>query len=158
MEVNNTSNTNSYEAYKNQATQKNKLGQDAFMKILSAQLQHQDPMSGGDNTQFIAQLAQFSALEQMENLNNSFTEMMKKQDILLGSQWIGKEVALYQEDGSISTGVVDGFGLSSSGIIFFINDKEYTLDQILAVREHTTDTESTNENPSEQDTDVEQTI
>ena len=49
------------------------LGKDEFFKILVTQLQHQDPMNPVQDTEFIAQMAQFSALEQMQNLNTSFT-------------------------------------------------------------------------------------
>ncbi|KHD38298.1 flagellar hook capping protein FlgD [Clostridium acetobutylicum] len=51
----------------------NTLGQDAFLKILIAEMSHQDPTSQQDSTQYIAQLAQFSNLEQMTNLNRTMT-------------------------------------------------------------------------------------
>ncbi len=50
----------------------NDLDKDVFLLLLVTQMQHQDPMSPMDNTDMIAQLAQFSALEQMNNLNESF--------------------------------------------------------------------------------------
>ena len=45
------------------------LGKDAFLQLLVTQMQYQDPLDPQDNSEYIAQLAQFSALEQMSNLN-----------------------------------------------------------------------------------------
>ncbi|MDE6182310.1 MAG: hypothetical protein K2F59_03800 [Eubacteriales bacterium] len=50
---------------------KNELDKDAFLKLLVTQLQYQDPLEPMDNTEFIAQTAQFTALEQMQNLNKT---------------------------------------------------------------------------------------
>lgn len=56
-------------------TTKNTLGKDAFMKMMIAQLQNQDPLNPMDGTQFVAQLAQFSSLEQLQNLNDVMTSL-----------------------------------------------------------------------------------
>lgn len=53
------------------STAKNALGKDAFMQMLIAQLKNQDPLNPMDGTQFVAQLAQFSSLEQLTNLNTT---------------------------------------------------------------------------------------
>ncbi len=45
-----------------------KLGKDAFLQLMIKQLQHQDPLSPMDNKDFIAQMAQFSSVEQMTNI------------------------------------------------------------------------------------------
>ena len=46
----------------------NELGKDAFLQLLMTQMQYQDPLEPVDNSQMLAQLAQFSALEQMQNV------------------------------------------------------------------------------------------
>jgi flagellar basal-body rod modification protein FlgD len=51
-------------------TAKNTLGKDSFMKMMIAQLQNQDPLNPMDGTAFVAQLAQFTSLEQLQNLND----------------------------------------------------------------------------------------
>src|SRR5690554_352678 len=52
--------------------QNDAMGKDAFLQLLVNQLRHQDPLSPVDDKEFLAQMAQFSSLEQMQNLNQSF--------------------------------------------------------------------------------------
>ncbi|MDR5658265.1 flagellar hook capping FlgD N-terminal domain-containing protein [Serpentinicella sp. ANB-PHB4] len=59
-----------FEGQKNR-TFNNDMDKDAFLKLLVTQLQNQDPLSPMEDREFIAQMAQFSSLEQMQNLNET---------------------------------------------------------------------------------------
>jgi flagellar basal-body rod modification protein FlgD len=72
-----------------------KLDKDDFLKMLSSQIQNQDPMNPADQKQFTQELAQFSQLEQMTNLNKKFEEwtsnrMLEKK--MSAAQFVGKRV------------------------------------------------------------------
>jgi len=49
------------------------MGKDEFLKLLITQLQYQDPLKPTEDKEFIAQMAQFTALEQMSNLNKNYS-------------------------------------------------------------------------------------
>ena len=73
----------------------NVLGKDDFLKMMIAQLQHQDPLNPMDGTAFTAQLAQFSSLEQLQNINTQLTSFTQQQQALGNTQavnFIGKKV------------------------------------------------------------------
>ena len=71
------------------------LGQDAFMKLLVAQIQHQDPLNPQSNTEFVSQLAQFSSLSEQTNTNKLLELVSIQQKGLANTddvQLIGKTV------------------------------------------------------------------
>ena len=68
----------SYEASKTKETTKNDdLGKEAFLQLLVTQLQNQDPLDPQDNSSYIAELAQFSSLEQMTNVAKNLEDLGK---------------------------------------------------------------------------------
>lgn len=73
----------------------NQMGKDEFMKLLTFQLQNQDPMNPMDQSKFTGELAQFSQLEQLSNLNKKFDEGNKQQGIqdkFYAASFVGKKV------------------------------------------------------------------
>jgi flagellar basal-body rod modification protein FlgD len=60
------------------------LDRDAFLRLLLVQLQHQDPTSPQSNEEFLAQLAQFSTLEQLTSINKAVSEMAQSLSALTG--------------------------------------------------------------------------
>lgn len=72
------------------------LGQDAFMKILIAQLSNQNPLEPMKDADFIAQMAQFTSLEQLTSLNKtmtSYTERMNGNSMADYAEMIGKQIS-----------------------------------------------------------------
>jgi flagellar basal-body rod modification protein FlgD len=71
------------------------LGKEEFLSLLITQLQNQDPLDPMDNSEFVAQLAQFSSLEQMTNLNSSYAEqsaLIQSMNNNLTASFVGQEV------------------------------------------------------------------
>jgi flagellar basal-body rod modification protein FlgD len=70
---------NSTDAGNDQTTKKagNSLGQDAFLRLLTTQLEHQDPLQPKEDGEFLAQLAQFSSLEKLSEISTSIQDLAK---------------------------------------------------------------------------------
>ena len=83
-----------YEAAQNQAKAANKqndaLGKDAFLQLLVTQMKYQDPLDPQDNSEYLSQLAQFSALEQMTNVAKGLSDVTKVVDNINSSVLIGQ--------------------------------------------------------------------
>jgi flagellar basal-body rod modification protein FlgD len=70
------------------------LGKNEFLSLLTIQLKNQDPLNPMDSTSFTAQLAQFSSLEQLTNLNSSITDLLSSQQAATSAGFIGKKVSV----------------------------------------------------------------
>jgi flagellar basal-body rod modification protein FlgD len=107
------------------------LDQDAFLSILVAQLTHQDPLNPMEDTDMTSQLAQFSSLEQLTNINDGISTLndtMNQNDILTAVSFIGKEIKaegykVSLNEGNAST-IYYGFGETVSSIKMNIYDEE----------------------------------
>ena len=107
------------------------LGKDDFLKLLVTQLQNQDPTSPMENTEFISQMAQFSSLEQMTNMSNSFGKLASYITSSEAASTLGKRVELNIGD-TTKMGMVDGITRGENPQIL-VNGMYYTMDKIAAV-------------------------
>nr|WP_051035085.1 FlgD family protein [Anoxybacillus flavithermus] len=113
-------------------TGKSSLGKDDFLKILIAQLQHQDPLNPMEDREFISQMANFSSLEQMVNMSNMMSKFIESQtstseklgstldalqklmqqqsapSLAQYSEWIGKTVTWDEQSGVVRAVVQKG--------------------------------------------------
>ncbi len=83
---------------------RNELGEDAFMKLLIAQLQNQDPLDPMDNGEFMSQLAQFEAVSGVDSLNKSFESFassFQSNQALQASSLVGRWVLVPSDRGTL---------------------------------------------------------
>lgn len=130
------------------------LGKDQFLSILITQLRHQDPLQPMQDREFIAQMAQFTSLEQLMNINTQLTAM--SQSLGAASSLIGKQISwmVKPEDGSESamkSGIVDSIIVREGVHYAKVGDSEVSLDQIVKIENAVTenDPEALNPGPTE---------
>lgn len=116
---------------------KTSLGKDAFLKLLVAQLRYQDPSSPVDSSQFMAQTAQFTQVEKLEQMAKDSTAALSLQQGLAASSLVGKRVAWVDTDGKVheGTAVSATFGGSlGAEPSVKVGDQQVPLSQITTVR------------------------
>ncbi len=148
MEVSNTAASRSSGAQNNIPKKKNDvLGKDDFLKLLVTQLQMQDPMEPLKDKEFIAQMAQFSTLEQLKNiaggfeeLNAAFNKFMEKEAGDYSTRYLGaislldKEIAGMDSAGEMVTGIVTGVSVNDGSPKVFIGDVKIDWQDIVEVK------------------------
>ncbi len=124
-----------------------------FLKLMLKQMEQQDPTEPTDNSQWLAQMAQYSSLEAMNNLNTAFGEVSNKiselSDAVASSNIIsqtlslvGKDVTVSvpfaNDDGSVSykdiTGSVDEVSFENGDGMITVNGETYSIGNIKSIR------------------------
>jgi flagellar basal-body rod modification protein FlgD len=103
------------------------LGADDFMKILMTQLTAQDPMNPMKDTEFIAQMANFSSLEQMRSLSQSFSAYSNSQQMATAPLYLGCDVTVKDPSSPTgeTTGTVESVTVRDGKPALLINGKTY---------------------------------
>lgn len=117
------------------------LDKDAFLKLLVSQVKNQDPMQPQGSTEYVAQLAQFSSLEQMQNLNDNIVglALLQQNNALMSqltqsSSLIGQQVEWTDpETGDVRTGEVTSVKLQDGLALLEIDGEDVPLGNVTQV-------------------------
>ncbi len=116
------------------------LDRDAFMQLLIAQMKNQDPTEPTSNEQFIAQLAQFSSLEEMQLVNENLVALaaLEQGNALMSqltnaSALIGNEVVYNDEFGQAQGGTVDSVRFQDGSVVLQVDGLSVPLSAVLEV-------------------------
>ncbi len=133
MQVNSVSN-NSTESSITARETSSTLDKDAFLRLLVEQLKNQDPLNPQDSSEFIAQMSQFSIIEQLTNLNDNMSELVLSQKVMEATGLLGRQVNIAVDDETVS-GAVEKVTFSESGIIVYVNGAGYDLENVTEIAE-----------------------
>ncbi len=109
------------------------LGQDDFLKLLVAQMTSQDPLEPQKDTDFIAQMAQFSTLEQSKTMGQDVTGLRDQQDISQAYSLIGQSVSVQADANTTAQGTVQAVNIQAGKPQIVVNGVGYDLSQVLSV-------------------------
>lgn len=109
----------------------NDLGYDQFLQLLCAEMQYQDPLEPTSNTEYVAQLATFSQMEAMLNVQNS-VESSKAND-LVGKYVMVKSTSSTTGETTAVAGFVDYVQYENNEVYVYVNGNAYSLDDIYQV-------------------------
>lgn len=115
------------------------LGLQDFIKVLTTQLTYQDPLKPMDNQEFMAQVAQFTALEQSQQMNERMQQLVDNQAALQSIGLIGRNVEISTASGR-TTGTVSALSLQGDAPVLTLALpggavlEDVSLSQLIAIR------------------------
>jgi flagellar basal-body rod modification protein FlgD len=113
----------------------NGMGKDTFMKLLVAQMSNQNPMEPTDDKEMIAQMTQFSTLEQITNMATESTKSATASQMSQAVNLLGRTVTYLDTDGNKQTGTVDQVSMVNGAPNLTVGGNDgITTSQITQVR------------------------
>lgn len=139
------------ESQKENTTRSTELGQDAFLKLLLTELENQNPLEPMGNTEFISQQAQFTQINELQKLNDSFSSQTTQMQLLntstalnnqvmQASNLVGKEVTVVNPENTEETitGTVTAANFTDGNATVTINGKDYALGYVTKIAQPAT--------------------
>jgi flagellar basal-body rod modification protein FlgD len=112
---------------------KNQLGQDDFLNLLVTKMKEQDPMNPQSDTDFIAQMAQFSSLEQGKSMSADVATLKSQQEVLTANGLIGRNVAVTDSKNNTVQGMVTSVATTDGSPQILIGGNAYSLDSVTSI-------------------------
>ena len=104
-----------------------------FLNLMVAQLRYQDPMNPTDSGEFLAQNAQFTALEKMQSVADQTGALLGASLAFGASGLVGRSVTYTLEDGTQGSGAVQSVQFGSSGPVLDVNGVDVPISNVLTV-------------------------
>jgi flagellar basal-body rod modification protein FlgD len=114
------------------------LGQNEFLELLVTQMRNQDPMKPVADTEFIAQMAQFSNLEQTKEMSSDISQLRQSGSFTQAAALMGKQVSLLSGENTFTKGIVTDLAVKDGEVRLIINGKPYELGQVVSVNSEET--------------------
>ena len=110
------------------------LNQDDFLKLLITQLTSQDPLNPQTDSSFIAQMAQFSSLEQAKSMEADISQLRSQQEVLQADSLLGRSVVVQTGKDTSAAGVVSAVQIDEAGTpLIVINGQGYGLSAVRSI-------------------------
>lgn len=120
-----------------------------FLELMVAQLRYQDPLNPADSGEFLAQSAQFTALEKMQDVSDRVGALLGSQMAFGAGAMVGQQVSWIDLDGETThTGTIAGVTFGAEGPVFDIGGTQVPLAQLLSVGTTTTPPSGTTTDPA----------
>jgi flagellar basal-body rod modification protein FlgD len=115
------------------SSSKSLLDPQAFLQLLVAQLQYQDPSSPVDTSTFMNQTATLSQVQTMNSMSSSLESLMHMQQVQAATSMLGKSVTFTDSAGTTHTGVVSGVSGASSNVTLTVGNASVGLDTVTEI-------------------------
>jgi len=110
------------------------MGQDDFLQLLVTQMRNQDPMAPMQDTEFIAQMAQFTSLEQSRKMSEDMAEMRSQTSFQQGVGLLNQQVTVKVGEEAPLTGIVTELKMVEGEPQLLINSEFYALQDVIHVK------------------------
>lgn len=109
------------------------MGKEAFLNLLIAQIRYQNPLDPIKNENFIAQLAQFSSLEAIQEIKTAIESQSRTQQLASAAGLVGREIEILGPDGKPLFGIVEAVEQLDDEVFLRVGQTLVGMDEVLSV-------------------------